>query len=219
MDRHLHFSSIATSSVEGIYWLIKLYLGTSRLDLFDAWQAIKDAITAQLKNLQQLRASQQIRMPLDISGVLFEAVRGWVSHQALRKVQEQRKLLGKQPLQGCTNSFTSWHDLTCVHTLRQLQETNQSLSLQHFHPHWHLRRGIVQQRPILEPHGRPGLQTRSQPVTSTRREPSGFEKVEVMKKRAPQCSKCHQVGHKMTSKACPLRYSELLPTGSPTSAP
>ena len=94
-----------------------------------------------------------------------------------------------------------------------------SLSLQHFHPHWHVRRGIVQQQPILEPRPRPGLETSSQPVTSTRRELSGLEKVEVMKKRAPKCSKCHQVGHKMTSKACPLRYSELLPTGSPTSVP
>jgi hypothetical protein len=43
VDKHLHFSNIATSRVEGIHRLIKLYLGTSRFDLFDAWQAIKHA--------------------------------------------------------------------------------------------------------------------------------------------------------------------------------
>ena len=211
VDRHFHFGNIATSRVEGIHWLIKLYLGTSRFDLFDGWQAIKHAIIAQLKDLQQLRASQKIRMPLDISGVVFEAVRGWVSHQALRKVQEQRKLLEKQPLKACTGSFTSSHGLPCVHTLHLLQETYQSLSLHHFHSHWHLRRGTTQPQPILEPNRRPGFQKPSKPLTSTIREPSGFEKVEVTKKRASKCSKCHQVGHTMTSKACALRYSELSP--------
>ncbi|KAL2886857.1 mutator-like element transposase [Ceratocystis lukuohia] len=82
VDKYLHVGNTATSRVEGIHWLIKSHLGTSRFDLFDAYQAIKHAILAQIKELHQIQASQQIRMPLDISGTRFEAVRGWVSHQA-----------------------------------------------------------------------------------------------------------------------------------------
>ncbi|KAL2886392.1 mutator-like element transposase [Ceratocystis lukuohia] len=102
VDKHLHFGNTATSRVEGIHWLIKSHLGTSRFDLFDAWKVIKNVILAQMKELRQTQISQRMSIPLDISGTRFEAVRGWVSHQALRKVQEQGQLLGK-PLKACTH--------------------------------------------------------------------------------------------------------------------
>jgi hypothetical protein len=195
--------------------MIKSHLKTSTFDLFDAWQAIKAAVTNQLKELDHMRVSQQIRTPLDLSGVTFEAVRGWVSHQALRKVQGQRQLLLEPLKSPCSHSFTSSHGLPCAHTLKKLEEESQRVQLEHFHPHWHLKRGSARLRPVLEPHRvqNQGIQTSKQPVTSTRREPSGFEKVEAVKK-APVCSACHQVGHKMTAKVCPLRYSELLPLPS-----
>ena len=71
---------------------MKSHIKSSKLDLFEVWQAMKHAITSQLKELKYVRVSQQVRAPLDISGALYESVRGWVSHQALRKVQEQRLL-------------------------------------------------------------------------------------------------------------------------------
>ncbi|RKK67732.1 hypothetical protein BFJ71_g17828, partial [Fusarium oxysporum] len=86
---------------EGIHSLIKSYIKTSTFDLFDSWQAMRHAVTNQLKELNHIRASQQIRTPLDISGGMFEAVQGWVSHQALRKVQEQRKLALASPQAPC----------------------------------------------------------------------------------------------------------------------
>jgi hypothetical protein len=60
---------------------------------------------------------------------------------------------------------------------------------------------------------------RNQPITSTRREPSAFEAVEaVAQPRAqPKCSRCHTLGHRMTSKVCPLRYEELLQSSSAAS--
>ncbi|OAQ58237.1 transposase-like protein [Purpureocillium lilacinum] len=51
-------------------------------------------------------------------------------------------------------------------------------------------------------------QRRTQPVTSTRREPSAFEEIEG-RRRAPRCSRCHAIGHIMTSKACPLRFKDI----------
>jgi len=110
----------------------------STFDLFDVWQAIKHAIANQLKELKYIRVSQQLRTPLDISGVMFEAVQGWVSHQALRKVQEQQQLLRKPHKAPCSQTFTASHGLPCSHILQIIEEAKQSLSLEHFHPHWHL---------------------------------------------------------------------------------
>lgn len=199
--------------VEGIHSLIKSHIKRSTFDLFDAWQAIKHAVVNQLKELRQLRASQQLRAPLDISGVTFEAVRGRVSYQALRKVQEQRQLLSK-PFKGrCSQSFTSSYGLPCAHALKELEDEKQSLLLKHFHPHWYLQRHAPETQPLLEPRrARNVFQELTQPPTSTRREPSGFERVEVIPKAPSRCSKCHNLGHHRRSKECPLRYSELLPT-------
>ncbi|KAJ6436941.1 hypothetical protein O9K51_10477 [Purpureocillium lavendulum] len=80
-------------AAEGIHSLIKSHIKTSTFDLFDVWQAMKHAIANQLKELKHMRVSQQVRTPLAVSGVLFEAVRGWVSHQALRKVLVQLRLV------------------------------------------------------------------------------------------------------------------------------
>lgn len=79
-------------TAEGIHFLIKPYIRTSTFDLFDSWQVMRQAVTNQLKELNHIRVSQQTRTPLDVFGGMFEAVQGWVSYQALRKVQEQRKL-------------------------------------------------------------------------------------------------------------------------------
>ena len=48
------------------------------------------------------------------------------------------------------------------------------------------------------------------PGSSTTRGPSQFEVAEVQASRAPsRCSQCRGIGHIMTSKACPLRYSDI----------
>ncbi|KJZ68621.1 hypothetical protein HIM_11991 [Hirsutella minnesotensis 3608] len=169
---------------EGIHSLIKSYIKTSTFDLFDSWQAMRHAITNQLKELNHMRASQQIRTPLDVSGEMFEAVHGWVSHQALRKVQEQRQLLSAPLKSPCSQSFTSSYGLPCSHTLKKLEDAKQCLLLEHFNPHWNLRRGVDRPQPILEPRRVPkqGPQTTGQPRTSTRREPCGFEIVQSGKK-------------------------------------
>ncbi|KAJ6788687.1 hypothetical protein PWT90_07147 [Aphanocladium album] len=230
VDRYLHFGNVATSRqvahslvedggtnlssrAEGIHSLLKAHIKISTLDLFDVWQAMRPAVTNQLKELKYVRASQQVSMPLDVSGVVFEAVRGWVSHRALRKVQEQRQLLSKPLKNPCTMTFTSSFGLPCVHTLKRLEDEGGALLLEHFHPHWHLKRDMSRPHPILEP--RKALcqlnQRRKQPATSTRREPSAFESVEAATrpKALPKCSMCHKIGHTMTSKSCPLRYAEL----------
>ncbi|KAM6522984.1 hypothetical protein FALCPG4_19071 [Fusarium falciforme] len=105
--------------------------------------------------------------------------------------------------------------LPCAHLLQALQEQGKVLLLEHFHKHWHLKRS-GQQQLLLEPRtridARPAVS--SLPKSSTRRLPSSFEAAETIEKaraKAPsKCSRCHEVGHQMNSKACPLRHQELL---------
>ena len=141
-----------------------------------------------------------------------------MSHEALRKVEEQRKLLAETDRPRsltCTGTFTRVYGLPCSHALDALQ--GEPLLLNHFHSHWHLKRKGTPQL-LLEPRQRiePIRAQSSLPKSSTKREPSQFEAVEAQvqalePRRAPsKCTKCHAVGHIRTSRACPLRYSDVL---------
>lgn len=214
VDQHAHFGNTATSRVEGIHALMKSHLRKSTLDLFEAWRAMKHALLNQLSELRSNQARQHIRVPIELSGPLYAAVHGWVSHEALRKVEEQRKLLSRKdppPSLPCTGSFTRSHGLPCLHTLKSLQEQGQVLSLEHFHQHWRLQRKGAPQ-PLLEPRQRiePTFTHSIIPKQSTRREPSAFESVEMARKAPPTCSRCHAVGRTRTARACPMRFGELL---------
>lgn len=137
----------------------------------------------------------------------------WVSHrrqlraseifEALRKVEEQRK---REPSPICTGIFTRIYGLPCLHVLNLRQGA--PLLLEDFHSHWHL---IRNRTPIhlLEPQRlEPRTQTqRTLPESSTKRDPSQFEVVEITR-AAPTCSKCHTIGHRRGAKVCPQRYME-----------
>jgi hypothetical protein len=218
VDQHSHFGNTATSRVEGIHALLKSYLQKSTLDLFEAWRAMKQALANQLSELKSNQARQQMRTPIELSGQLYSIVRGWVSHEALRKVEEQRKLIEKNPLPSpiCSRAFRKSQGLPCVHELIALHERQGVLLLEHFHPHWHLQRDGEPQI-LLEP--RQGLDSRLEgvsssrkPKQSTRREPSAFEEVEKAKKAASKCSRCGGVGHTRVSRGCPSRFEELFGT-------
>ncbi|KAF4343856.1 hypothetical protein FBEOM_2189 [Fusarium beomiforme] len=182
VDQHPHFGNVVTSRVEGIHGLLKSHLKKSTLDLFEAWRAMKHALLNQLAELQSNQASQQRRIPIELSGSLYSAIRGWVSHEALRKVEEQRKLLLKEHLPVCTGAFSRSHGPPCARTLKALQEQNQPLRLEHFHTHWQLNRHGVH-RLLLEPRHRPNRiaagSSTMRPQSSTQREPSAFEAVQA----------------------------------------
>ncbi|KAL0930717.1 uncharacterized protein CTRU02_214792 [Colletotrichum truncatum] len=156
VDQHTHFGNVATSRVEGIYALLKSHLKRSILDLFEAWRAMKHALLNQLSDLKSNQVKQQIRILVELSGSMYGAVLGWVSHEALRKVEEQRKLLTKKdtnPSTACTGTFSRVYGLLCLYKLKTLQEQNLVLLREHFHVYWHLRRDGALQL-LLEPRQR-----------------------------------------------------------------
>ncbi|EFZ03822.2 hypothetical protein MAA_00896 [Metarhizium robertsii ARSEF 23] len=214
VDQHLHLDNVVTSRVEGIHGLLKSHLEVSTLDLFEAWRTIKLVLANQLVELRSNQAKQQIRTPIELSGALYSTVHGWVSHQALRKVEEQRKLLLKKdppPSRTCTGSFTRSQGLPCVHKLDALLAQGHALQLEDFHTHWRLIRKDTP-RLLLEPRKRvDSIVTNSTlPLSSVRRAQSGFELVEkTTAVRPPLCSKCHRLGHTRSSRECPLKYVEL----------
>ncbi|RKK65642.1 hypothetical protein BFJ69_g16107 [Fusarium oxysporum] len=215
VNRHPHFDNVVTSRVEGIHWLFKSHLKVSTLDLFEAWRSIKHALLNQLAELKSNQVKQKIRTPIELSSTLYGAVRGWVSHEALRKVEQQRKLLLHEdsgPMSACTGSFSRSQGLPCAHKLKGLLVRDQALQLEDFHPHWHLTRKD-NRRPLLEPRQRvdPVAASSSLPLSSVRRELSGFEVIENARpiRNPPLCSKCHILGHTRNPNECPLRYSEL----------
>lgn len=215
VDQNRHFGAVTTSQVEGIHSMLKGYLKTSTLDLFEAWSSISRALAHQLAELHSNQAKQQIRSPIELSKSLYGGVQAWVSHHALRKVEKQRKRLldNQKPLLACTGVFTQTQGLPCAHTIQTFMEQSQPLQLHHFDKHWHLDRPgkpslLLEPLRVIEARA-----ARSkQPASSTKRLPSSFEVVEAISRpRAqPKCSKCHGIGHRMTSKACPRRHQELL---------
>ena len=212
VDQHHHFANTATSRGEGIHYLVKSQIKSSQLDLFDAWRFIKLAIINQISELEANQASQQINIPIELSGILYSQVRGWISHEALRKVEQQRKRLS-QGCPPCTGTFTKTMGLPCAHMLDSIIQQAKPLELNHFHTHWHLQRA-GNYKVMMEPLRRVDNISRAstQPKTSTQREPSAFEAIErsVQPRPPPKCSVCGQRGHTRASAKCPLRYAHLL---------
>ena len=111
VDRHPHFGNVVTSRVEGIHALLRSHLKKSTLDLFEAWRVIKQALLNDVTELRAHQAQQQIRVPIELYKSLYSAVRGWISHEALRMVEEQRERLLREYLPRCTGAFSRSHGL------------------------------------------------------------------------------------------------------------
>lgn len=219
VNQYLHLEQYVTSRGKGIHQVIKAHLKTSQADLFEAWRIIKLVLSNQLAELNANQAKQNIRKPLQLSGALYSNVHGRISHEALWKVEAQRERLSKE-YPACTGAFTMTLGLPCAHSLQTLLDQYQPLQLHHFHSHWHLQRSGTPQL-VIEPHKQFDRVAASStlPPTSTQREPCAFEAVEkaARPKAPPKCSRCHEQGHTMKSKACPLRYEHLLQAPTQTS--
>lgn len=142
----MHFGNTVTSRVEGIHALLKSYLKTSNLNLFDVWRAIKHAVENQLSEIQSKQARQQTRkQTIHANSGLFNALHSWISHEAIKKVEEQRKSLEKTDppvFLVCSGTFTKAFGLPCVHKIESLLDRKQGFRIDDFHKQWHLRRNL-----------------------------------------------------------------------------
>ncbi|KAG6990012.1 PKS-NRPS hybrid synthetase [Fusarium oxysporum f. sp. conglutinans] len=221
-DQWLHFEQYATSRCEGIHHLVKSDMNSSQADLFEAWRVIKRVITNQLSEIQANQARQQVTTPnIQESMALYDNIRGWVSHEAILRVEGQRKRLLSE-LPACTGVFSKTTGLPCAHIILPLQQKEECLQISHFHSHWRYRRPGSPQLIIQPRRHFDRLAIRSVvPLTSTQREPSLIEHVEkqIQQKKPPKCSACGEEGHTRVSRTCPLRHNDLRISPAPIFKP
>jgi hypothetical protein len=74
----------------------------------------------QVAELRANQAKQQVRTPIELSGSLYSIIRGWVSHEALRKVEAQRKRLQQDRLPAYTGVFSATLGLPYAHAIEPL---------------------------------------------------------------------------------------------------
>jgi hypothetical protein len=194
-DRFLHFGNRATSRVEGAHSLLKLYLKVSTGDLKMVLENIDLLLANMHKKHEAALAIDRDRISSRLQIPLFAEIVGKVTPKALLKILYQLELLDRPQGPGiCYHSMSTSMGLPCHHQLQQILQSKGVVRLQDIHPHWYLNRDIsgtsdgigLGDRLVRDPlvvvrnRGRPkGSPNKRQPASSTRRDPSRFEREDM----------------------------------------
>ena len=136
--------------------------------------------------IQHELADERIKRPLSLLIPLFRDILNKVSTFALSKAFAiySRYLpigQGKDPIKPCTGVTKRTQGIPCIHDIKRLYDSGQSLQMTDFHVHWHIcpqnndpidPRLLVREPVVVRSRGRPVASS------STRREPSSFERTE-----------------------------------------
>jgi hypothetical protein len=196
-DQHLHFGHRVTSRVEGAHSVLKSYLQVSTGDLHSVYEKIMLLLKNQHAEFDAAIEQNRTRTPHTARDPFYSALVGRISNYALGKLWEQKhRLTGPDILLPCTQAFTKSMGMPCAHQMRTRLQENGVLLLEDIHRHWYLQLQpiLVVEPLVLEPEvaqtrGRPAttveptcrpLNRASRgrlPASSTRREPSSFERL------------------------------------------
>ena len=201
-DIYLHFDMRATSRGEGSHWMLKRDLGTSVADLLTVIRSFERTVTHQHELFKKALDQERINKPTSmLKSFLVGNVLTKASQHALRKViniHDRYLSLGRgkeeiPPL--CSGNTKRTMGIPCIHVIMECIEMQRPLSLDQFHEQWYLYRPedlppvnprmiVLEPRVVASGRGRPAGATNiptTQPTgrqdTSTRREPSAFERV------------------------------------------
>ena len=179
---------------------MKKYLQVSTGDLKLVFDKINLLLTGQHLQYDGDVARNRTITPHTARTALYTQLLGRISNYALGKLWDQRfQLTSPDPLLVCTGRFTQSMGLPCAHQIQERLRNNGVLTMEDIHPHWHFtpRLPLTVMPLILEPavaavRGRPATQedhTHARPLnraarsrqaaSSTRREPSSFERVNL----------------------------------------
>jgi hypothetical protein len=200
-DIYLHFDMRATSRGEGSHWMLKRDLGTSVADLLTVIRSFERTVTHQHELFKKALDQERINKPTSmLKSPLVGDVLTKAQH-ALRKVFNiyNRYLPpgpGKEEIPLlCSGNTKRTMGIPCIHIIKECVDMQRPLSLDQFHEQWYLYRHedlppvnprmiVLEPRVVESGRGRPAGATNiptSQPAgrqdTSTRREPSAFERV------------------------------------------
>jgi hypothetical protein len=199
-NTYVHFDNRATSRNESAHWILKQDLQASTHDLLSAILSFERTLSYQHRQFEQKLADERVRRPVHLLGFLYRDVVTRVSLFALEKVESilkrflpigAPKTTPIPPL--CTGNTTRTVGVPCIHIIKAYIDQNRPLSLDQFHPQWHIyptgeAPPLRIQDLVLEPvtvrrRGRPAgalnnpLPAPTSEDASTHRDPSAFERV------------------------------------------
>ncbi|KAI0996876.1 hypothetical protein K3495_g11303 [Podosphaera aphanis] len=131
-NNYLHFGNLTSSRAEGMHHMIKSYIQVSTCELRDAHARIYQAIQAQVANHSALLSQERMRVFHKHRIALFtHVVRHVVWHVSTFALDKVLK-----------NTM----GLPCQHRIQYLQENNEPLTVNEFHPIWRL--DVIGQEPV-----------------------------------------------------------------------
>src|ERR1700712_5217823 len=151
-----------------------------------------------MQSIQNNKAKDRIRTPLDLDQAQYSACFGYITIVALRKAHANFTQKAR-PFKPCTGVFTATTGLPCAHRIDDVRVLGVSLLPSDFHTHWYWDRYTALSEPTLEPIKTVTSFKAQRQTTSTKRLPSAFEATEPRERR---CGQCRLPGHTRNSLKC-----------------
>src|SRR4051794_18527317 len=209
VDDHLHLGHRVTSRVESSHCTLKKYLQTSTGDLKTVFDRIKLLLVNEHAKYDSLLDRDRTRIPHTAMNPFYGQLVGHISGRALGYLWNQRRRLTvPEPLVACTGTFAKSMGMPCAHQMQLRLQEGGVLYLNEIHSHWHFQPKLatVMELLVLEPlvastrgrptdaeppsHRRPNRATiLRQTASSTRREPSAFERIPTSNNSTQQTRK------------------------------
>ncbi|KAL6532409.1 hypothetical protein OROGR_014379 [Orobanche gracilis] len=200
-DKYLHFGNRSSSRAEGAHAKLKLYLQVFTGDFHEVKEKISLAVEHEFNEIRVKLSSERIQVHHNCNIPLFRELHSHVSHFALQEIYKQYGKIKDGCLTPCTGHFMATTGLPCAHKIKYWQGTTLSLDL--IHPHWRIDTLSLKlqddlhnegtdrlDEPVIQrPKGRPKSK-KKRGITSTRRDPSRFELVELSQRYNSSSSNC-----------------------------
>jgi hypothetical protein len=196
-----HFNNTTTSRLEGAHSHLKSYIENSRCDLDKLVDAISLMLRKTNNELSQITARARDRVPFSVLGRKYRClptgINVKISPMALELILIQYQKARTQTSEAlCTGKFTAIYGLPCQHHLRDKLQRNPDAQVEYHEidRHWFFERpnrhnlilpSIPLVRATVLPPSETPLQRTYRRDSSTRRDPSQFEREPPSRSGAP----------------------------------
>ena len=242
-SRHQHYGTITTSAAEGKHKVLKDYIRTFQGNLLTVIHQLKEMILTQykkyIKSLADAKHTIKFNHKPSKMPYLPPGIHDIVTPKAIEHVRQQELLSQKHRENGfnppCTHSFERIYGLPCYHTINRYKQWGERIPIDQFdNDHWRYQRQTGRDIPlrpfehIREPLPMPGRGRPRRNESSTRRDPSAFERpVPPTAPQAPQTlaeflnqiSTAQQLVSRPSSSGSSITISIPVTISAPVSAP
>ncbi len=138
INKILHFEIIITFRDESDHVLLKRRFETSIEDLKTMINDVNLLLMNEYHNYLLKLKEQKVRYSLDLHQQVYQQLRSYITHHALRKISHQYNLLTKRStiIEACTNVFIIIIELSCSHKIQKRLYQDEFIHLKDVHSHW-----------------------------------------------------------------------------------